>query len=99
MVKPHGVGGEVTVEVLSDAPGRFVPGAQLATGDPDDTASTPRQLTVAATRNHQGRVLVTFEGLDDRDAVEPLRGELLTIPSPPPASWAPTSSGRTSSPA
>jgi 16S rRNA processing protein RimM len=80
VVRPHGVRGEVVVEVLSDAPDRFRPGAELTTGDPDDPGATPRRLTVAATRRHQGRLLAAFDGLDDRDDVEPLRGELLTIP-------------------
>jgi 16S rRNA processing protein RimM len=79
VVKPHGVRGEVVVELLSDAPGRFEPGAELAAGDPE-AGTVSRPLTIAAARRHQGRLLVTFEGLDDRDEVEPLRGELLTIP-------------------
>jgi len=82
VVKPHGVGGEVVVEVLSDAPDRFRPGLELRTGDPDDprAAASGRALVVAATRHHQGRLLVTFEGVDDRDDAGGLRGELLTIP-------------------
>jgi 16S rRNA processing protein RimM len=79
VVRPHGIRGEVVVEVLSDAPGRFDPGAELAAGDPEG-ATAPRGLTVAAARRHQGRLLASFEGLDDRDDVEALRGQLLTIP-------------------
>jgi 16S rRNA processing protein RimM len=79
VIKPHGVTGEVVVEVLSDAPGRFTPGIELITGDPEDAGATARRLVVVATRSHQGRLLVTFEGLGDRDGVETLRGELLTI--------------------
>jgi 16S rRNA processing protein RimM len=81
IVKPHGVGGEVVVDVMSDAPGRFEPGIELATGDPEaEEAAPPRQLVIAASRRHQGRLLIGFEGLDDRDDAEALRGELLTIP-------------------
>lgn len=82
--RPHGLRGEVTVEVLSDAPDRFAPGAHL-TATPADQPDAPpdatEALTVAASRNQQGRLLVRFAELDGRDAVEHLRGRLLTIPA------------------
>jgi 16S rRNA processing protein RimM len=74
------VRGEVTVEILSDAPERFAPGAKLAAGDPDAPA-TLRDLEVEASRLHQGRLLLSIAGLSTRDAVEPLRGQLLSIPA------------------
>jgi 16S rRNA processing protein RimM len=79
VVRPHGLRGEVVVEVLSDAPERFSPGAKLAAGDPDTPASL-RDLQVEASRLHLGRMLLRLAGLADRDAVEPLRGLLLSIP-------------------
>jgi 16S rRNA processing protein RimM len=81
IIRPHGLRGEVTVEILSDAPDRFAPGAHLDAHTPDqpDQLGRPRPLTVAATRPQQGRLLVRFDGLDGRDAVESLRGHLLTI--------------------
>jgi 16S rRNA processing protein RimM len=79
VLRPHGLRGEVVVEVLTDAPERFSPGVKLAAGDPDEPASL-RDLQVEATRLHQGRVLLRVAGLEDRDAVEPLRGLLLSIP-------------------
>jgi 16S rRNA processing protein RimM len=79
VLRPHGLRGEVVVEVLSDAPERFSPGARLAAGDPDAPA-TLRELEVAAARPHQGRMLLRLAGIEDRDALEPLRGLLLSIP-------------------
>ena len=76
LVKPHGVRGEMVVEVLSDAPDRFAPGAHIEAGDPDGEL---RGLTVRATRNDRGRSLVTFDEITDRDAAEELRGALLSI--------------------
>lgn len=76
IVKPHGVRGEMLVEVLSDAPDRFAPGARIDAGDPDGPRRT---LTVRATRNDRGRSLVTFEEIADRDAADALRGALLSI--------------------
>jgi 16S rRNA processing protein RimM len=79
VLRPHGVRGEMTVEVLSDADERFSPGAKLAAGDPDDPASL-HDLEVESARLHQGRMLLRLAGISDRDAVEPLRGQLLSIP-------------------
>jgi 16S rRNA processing protein RimM len=79
LVRPHGIRGEVLVEVLSDAPERFVPGAELAAGDPDGGGPL-RPLTVVAARPHQGRVLASFAGVGDRDAAAALAGQLLSIP-------------------
>ena len=76
IVKPHGVRGEMLIEVLSDAPDRYAPGAHIDAGDPDGPR---RALTVRATRNDRGRSLVTFEEVTDRDAAEALRGALLSI--------------------
>ncbi|MFY9588406.1 MAG: ribosome maturation factor RimM [Actinomycetota bacterium] len=76
IVKPHGLRGEMVVEVLSDAPERFAPGGRIDAGDPDGARRT---LTVRATRNDRGRSLVTFEEVTDRDAAEALRGALLSI--------------------
>ena len=71
--RPHGVRGEVSIEVRTDAPERrLVPGAVLAT-DPASVGS----LTIASVRDHNGRLLVAFEQVNDRSAAEALRGVLL----------------------
>jgi 16S rRNA processing protein RimM len=75
VVRPHGIRGEVAVEVRTDDPGqRFAVGSVLGTDPP---AAGP--LTVAAARWHSGRLLVTFAGIADRTAAEPLRGLWLTV--------------------
>jgi 16S rRNA processing protein RimM len=79
VLRPHGVRGELSVEVLSDAPERFSPGAELGLGDPDGP-QPPRPVTVAAARLHQGRLLLGLDGVEDRDAAERLRGAVLSIP-------------------
>ena len=71
--RPHGVRGEVSVEVRTDAPDeRFVPGTVLVT-DPADAGP----LTIETARHHNGRVLLTFDEVPDRTAAEGLRGVLL----------------------
>jgi len=75
IVRPHGLRGEVVVDVRTDEPDqRYAVGSVLAT---DPTAVGP--LTVEAVRPHQGRLLVTFGGVPDRDAAEDLRGVLLCV--------------------
>lgn len=73
--KPHGLRGEVTVQVHSDDPqSRFVPGASFVT-DPEDTGP----LTLSTVRVHQGTYLLGFEGHLDRTAAESLRGTRLLV--------------------
>ncbi len=75
--KPHGLKGEVTVRVHTDAPkDRFAAGTVLRT-DPDERGP----LTVRTARMHRGIWLLGFEGATDRDAAEALRGtKLLAAP-------------------
>ncbi|MEV0094204.1 ribosome maturation factor RimM [Streptomyces sp. NPDC050738] len=71
--RAHGIKGDVTVEVRTDEPElRLGPGAVLTT----DPASVG-PLTIATGRVHSGRLLVRFEGVDDRTAAEALRNTLL----------------------
>ena len=77
IVRAHGIRGDVTVAVRTDEPdARFVPGAALATDPPERGP-----LTVVATRWHTGRLIVTFEGVRDRNAAEDLRGTVLVLDS------------------
>src|SRR5258708_38182821 len=75
--RPHGMRGELTVQVHTDAPDlRFAAGSVLAT---EPAARGP--LTVSASRWHSGRLLVAFEGYTDRSGAEELRGTLLVMDS------------------
>lgn len=81
VVRPHGVRGEVVVEVRTDEPEqRFAVGSALVVADPGP-GPTPATLTVAAQRPHQGRRIVSFQGIADRDAADALRGVLLQVDS------------------
>ena len=72
--RPHGVRGEILVDVVSEAPGRLAPGSELWL-EPVEGAG--RQVTIAANRPHSRGALLLLEGLEDRNAVEPLRGAAL----------------------
>ncbi|HEY7147141.1 MAG TPA: ribosome maturation factor RimM [Streptosporangiaceae bacterium] len=75
--RPHGLRGELTVEVRTDDPqARFAAGTVLAT---EPAARGP--LTVASARWHSGRLLLAFAGYQDRTAAEDLRDTLLVVDS------------------
>jgi 16S rRNA processing protein RimM len=82
--KPHGLHGEVTVDVRTDEPERrFAPGSTLRAEPPPGSASSLRTMTVTRSRRHQTVLLVTFEELTDRTTAEAARGIVLhaTIPA------------------
>lgn len=77
--KPHGLLGEVTVQLHTDEPER-----RLALGTVIDTEATsgtgvPRALRVRSTRVHNGVWLVAFEEIPDRTGAESLRGTRLVV--------------------
>jgi 16S rRNA processing protein RimM len=75
--RPHGLRGELTVEVRTDDPqARFAAGTVLAT---EPAARGP--LTISSARWHSGRLLVTFTGYGDRTAAEQLRDTFLVVDS------------------
>ena len=77
ITRPHGVHGEVSVEVRTDEPDRrFAVGRVLPT---DPAAAGP--LTVNSLRWHSGRLLIQFAGVTDRNQAEELRGTWLTLDS------------------
>ncbi len=82
--KPHGIRGEVTVDVRTDEPEqRYADGAVLRAQPPRGSASRLTSLTVERTRWHQGVLLVTFAEVTDRTEAEAVRGTVLhaTIPA------------------
>jgi len=73
--KPHGIRGEVTVQVLTDAPEeRFVKGEVLHVSD--GPVST---LTVKNARWNKAILLLSFVEINNRNAAETLRGSRLEI--------------------
>jgi 16S rRNA processing protein RimM len=77
ITRPHGVRGELAVDVRTDDPAdRLAAGAVLAT---DPAAAGP--LTITRARWHSGRLLLSFDGVTNRDAADELRGVLLVVDS------------------
>ncbi len=68
--RAHGLRGEVAVRFSSNRPERAEAGSVLYAGD--------RELVIVAARPHQDRMLVRFDGVEDRTAAEALQGLELT---------------------
>lgn len=82
--RPHGLRGDVTVDVRTDEPERrFAVGAVLRAQPPRGSSGVPTRLTVVGARRHQGILLVRFEEVEGREAAEAVRGTVLhaTIPA------------------
>lgn len=77
IARPHGIRGELAVEVRTDEPDeRFAAGSVLST-DPADAGP----LTVTSARWHGGRLLVRFARIGDIEQAAALRGTWLVVDS------------------
>jgi 16S rRNA processing protein RimM len=77
VAKAHGLRGEVVVVPITNQAARFEAGAHLWTD--------ARELVIATSRPHQQNHLVRFEGIEDRNGAEALRGEVLSADATGPA--------------
>ena len=69
--RAHGILGEATIEVRTDEPDRrFAIGATVQTDSHGD-------LKITSGRVHNGILLLGFEGITDRNAIEKLRNTML----------------------
>ncbi len=71
--RPHGVRGELRLEVLTGYPER------LADLDAVYVGQEYRRYGVTGCRLHQNLALVTLTGVDDRDSADRLRGQLVYV--------------------
>ena len=72
IVAPHGVRGDVRVMPLTDFPDRFLTMKEVLVGD-------TRLLPIEEVKFHKQFILLKFRGINDRDAVNALRGQLLNV--------------------
>ena len=71
VVKPHGIRGEVVVDLISNRPEERLAGGSVLESDRGP-------LEVITSRPHQGRWIVAFAGVADRNGAEALRGAVLS---------------------
>ena len=78
ILKPHGVRGEVAARLHLDSPGCLdhLESLFLRQG-----GQAPREYELLGLREHAGRVLFIFRGVEDRGAAEALRGRVVLIPA------------------
>ena len=73
ITRPHGVRGELRVELLTDYPEHLAKQKVLYVG------KQHRPYRVLGLRFHREAVLLTLEGCDDRNTAESLRGSLVEV--------------------
>jgi 16S rRNA processing protein RimM len=69
VVRPHGLRGEVVVDLVTDRTDRVAPGTVLQ--------SERGPLTVLSSQPHQHRFIVAFDGVLDREGAQALVGTIL----------------------
>ena len=75
--KPHGVHGDLLVEIITDFPERLSDGVRFGVGNdscPDEFFEVHRA------RYHKGRWLLSIRGIREREVVEGWRGRFLYLP-------------------
>ncbi|MFW0790223.1 ribosome maturation factor RimM [Gordonia sp. CPCC 205333] len=78
VVKSHGIRGEIVVDVRTDDPdSRFAKGVTLRGRAPRGGGES--SYTVAAARNHSGRLLLSLKEVADRGTADAMRGVLFLI--------------------
>jgi 16S rRNA processing protein RimM len=79
VLRPHGVRGEVRVEILTGYPERLEQHTSFCLARPASPEAVCR-YPVERSRLHQHMLLLKLGGCDDRNAAEALRGMLVQIP-------------------
>ncbi len=69
--RPHGVLGEILMDVLTDFPERFDPPKVLFVGEEH------KEMTLISRRWHQNSLLVKLDGINDRDQAGQYRNALI----------------------
>lgn len=75
IIKPHGVRGEMRVEIITELPERFTWLETVYLGEHD-----PQPVSVESVRFHKSFVLVKLVGYDSREEAAELRSQLLQVP-------------------
>ncbi|MGA9920848.1 MAG: ribosome maturation factor RimM [Candidatus Dormiibacterota bacterium] len=71
VLRPHGVAGELSVELLGGEPGRLVPGMPLRAPE--------GEIVLESVRGDGNHLICRFEGIGDRDAAASLSGVYLEV--------------------
>ena len=69
ILKPHGLNGELIVDLSTNRTERINPGSVIST--------QKLELIVKTSKPHQKKFIVHFEGIQNREKADELRGEIL----------------------
>ena len=69
ILKPHGLSGELIVDLSTNRTERLNPGSVISTQE--------FKLNIKTSRPHQKKFIVHFEGIENREKADELRGETL----------------------
>lgn len=72
VLRPHGVRGELRIDVMTAYPERIVPGLIVNIG-PDPAADHAPEYEITKVRTHQQYLILQVDGVDDRDTADLLR--------------------------
>jgi 16S rRNA processing protein RimM len=78
ILRPHGVRGELRIEVLTAYPERLRPGLIVNIGS-DPAADDAPEYEITKVRPHQQYLIVQVDGVDDRNAADLLREQYIMI--------------------
>lgn len=73
LTRPHGVHGEILMQILTDFPDRIKPGSKVFTGE----HKSPQ--VVKSIRSHSAGAIVGFEGYQDPESVGRLRNHFVFV--------------------
>jgi 16S rRNA processing protein RimM len=79
VLRPHGVRGELRVEIITDHPERLARHSDFYLARPDAPQEV-RRYSVEGLRFHKEVLLLRLDGCDDRNGADELRGMLVQIP-------------------
>jgi 16S rRNA processing protein RimM len=80
VLRPHGVRGELRIEVLTAYPERIVPGSSLYFGTDPASAAKAVEHKVVSARRHLQYLILRLEGVEDRSTADLLRERYVMVP-------------------
>jgi 16S rRNA processing protein RimM len=79
VLRPHGIRGELRIEVLTAYPERIVSGSKVYIGPDADDVSSAVLHEVTGARKHQGYLILQLEDFVDRNEADILRDQYVMI--------------------
>lgn len=80
VLRPHGIRGELRLEVITAYPDRIVEGRRVFLGaDPEDVSAAEERRVVRA-RRHKQYLILELDGISDRDEADTFRDQYVMVP-------------------